>query len=175
MPDLATHVAAAWGLGRAVCLVRPCRPGGLFLFAAGSALPDVLARAPHLVLNSAHLERLTHPLHVPATLILICAVLAFLFEERGRTGRFMALSLGALFHCLLDACQTIGPNAGYHWLYPFSDASPQLDLFSGEKTVLALPWVTLGAVTLECAGRLQRRRREGRGPNSSVDSPGTNG
>jgi membrane-bound metal-dependent hydrolase YbcI (DUF457 family) len=159
VPDLATHVAAAWTLGRGASFAVPLRSRAIYLFTAGTALPDFLARAPHLVLDSARLETATRSLHTPLSLLLVCLAASFLFEERRRAGVFAALWGGALFHCLLDFCQEIGPQYGYGWFYPLSDWSPQLGLFPGDETVLYLPYVLVLALCLELAHRLRGSRR----------------
>ena len=158
MPDLATHVAAAWAVGRGASLALPIPGRHLYLFAAGTALPDLLSRAPHLVLGSAEVERATRSLHTPLSLFLTCYAASLLFEERGRARTFLALFSGALFHCLLDFFQEIGPHYGYGWFFPLSDWSPQLALFPGDESVVFLPWVAAAAVILEVLSRLRRRR-----------------
>jgi len=157
VPDLATHVAAAWIAGRAGGLIRPLPTRAVYLFTLGSALPDLLSRAPHLVLGSSLVERAPRPLHTPALLLVICVAASYLFEERGRARLFGLLFLGALFHCLLDFCQDIGPAYGYGWFYPFSSYSPQLSLFSGDRTVVYLPCLLGLAVLVEVARRLRAR------------------
>jgi membrane-bound metal-dependent hydrolase YbcI (DUF457 family) len=162
LPDLATHLGAAWLAGRGAALLCPISPRAVYLFTLGSALPDLLARAPHLAFTSSLLERATRPLHTPAALLLVCFLAAFLFEERGRARVFAALALGALLHCLLDFCQEIGPGFGYGWFYPLSDFSPQLPLFSADETVLYLPYLLGSALLVELLHRLAGRRGTGR-------------
>ena len=84
MPDLGTHVTVAWIAGRAA----GWKGGGswrtLAPFILGSALPDILARAPHLTLRSPQVATLIQGLHTPACLILACLALSFLWQEKGR-------------------------------------------------------------------------------------------
>src|SRR5262245_59570975 len=101
VPDLATHVAAGWMLGRGAGLLHALPTRSVYLFTLGSAVPDLLARAPHLALGSALVERATRPLHTPAALILITLGASFAFETAVRRAAFAALALGALFHCFL--------------------------------------------------------------------------
>lgn len=166
MPDLGTHLASAWLIGRLGSL----RPGiggrDIYLLCAGTVLPDVLSRAPHLALDvlgtsyGFNLQYLTRPLHTPAALFFVTLAVSYFFEERTRARTFAALAMGALFHCLLDACQVVGPNQGYLWFYPFSSSSPQLNLFSGDRTLLAIPYLAGAALLLEGLIRLRRPRNE---------------
>ncbi len=175
MPDLGTHLASAWLAGRLWSLWTRIRGRDIYLFCAGTALPDLLSRAPHLALDTLgtrygfNLQYLTRPLHTPAALLLVSLAVSYLFEARTRARTFAALALGALLHCLLDACQVVGPNQGYLWLYPFSSFSPQLNLFSGDRTPLAIPYLVGAALLME--GLLRLRRSKSNPPSCVPRSP----
>ena len=157
MPDLGTHVTVAWIAGRAA----GWKGGGswrtLAPFILGSALPDILARAPHLTLRSPRVATLIQGLHTPACLILACLALSFLWQEKGRGRIFLALLGGAAVHCLTDFFQIIWPG-NYHWLFPFTRWSPQAELIHDDLTVVYLPFLLVSALILE----VLHRRRAGR-------------
>jgi membrane-bound metal-dependent hydrolase YbcI (DUF457 family) len=170
LADLVTHIGLAWAAGRAAGCIREIPARAVYLFAAGAALPDLLARAPHLALRSAAVRTATVGLHTPACLVFACLFLSFLFEERGRGRVFLALFAGALFHCFTDVFQQVWPGS-YHWLYPFAAWSPQVEGYSGMTTVLYAPIVVGLALTAEAVWRLSRRRRGGCDPAPSGGSP----
>jgi len=158
MADLGSHICAAWAAARAASLVREMPPRAVYLVAAGAALPDLLARAPHLVLESAALKAATIGLHTPACLVFACLFLAFLFEERDRRLAFLSLWAGTLLHGLLDVFQKAWPGS-YYWLYPFTDWSPGLEVYSGKATILWIPFLAGAALALEVVHRVRASRR----------------
>jgi membrane-bound metal-dependent hydrolase YbcI (DUF457 family) len=168
--DLVTHIGLAWAAGRAASCFREIPSRAVYLFAAGAALPDLLARAPHLALRSATVRTITVGLHTPACLVFACLFLSFLFEERGRARVFLALFAGSLFHCFTDGFQQAWPGS-YHWLYPLAAWSPQVEGYSGRTTVLYAPIILGAALAAEALWRLWRRRRGGADAGRSVGDP----
>ena len=160
MADLVTHIGLAWAAGRAAGCLREIPSRAVYLFAAGAALPDLLARAPHLALRSAAVRTVTVGLHTPICLVFACLSLSFLFEERRRARVFLALFAGALFHCFTDGFQQAWPGS-YHWLYPLAAWSPQVEGYSGRTSVLYAPIVLGAALAAEALWRISRRRRGG--------------
>ena len=131
MPDLATHVLTTHLMSRA-------RPGWRTLYAPlllGAILPDVLTRPLYMLFPAAFW--LFFPLHSPLVLALVCYVLSFLFEERGRAKTFIAMYAGALLHIVLDLLQK-SVTLAYAPLFPFSWAQWSAGLFWADDSLLIL-------------------------------------
>lgn len=151
MPDLVTHTALPWLLGR-----RFVSTGRLLLVALGAQLPDLMSRVPGLFVDQAR-HRFFEPAHsLPGTLLLALLV-AQVFARDLRRAAFWCLWIGCLTHLALDAMQH-NLRGSYHWLLPFSAWHGQLGWMEIEACV---PWVPLqiaAVVALEVA----RARRRGR-------------
>ncbi|MFW5857372.1 MAG: metal-dependent hydrolase [Planctomycetota bacterium] len=113
MPDLLTHffVGAAGGMA----LGRRVEP---VAFLAGSVLPDLASRGLGTALPS--LRFLGVVAHFPLGVALQVGMAACLFPPELRRRGSLGVGLGALLHCILDACQTnlFGENAVS--LYPLT-------------------------------------------------------
>jgi hypothetical protein len=160
MADLATHVGAAWLAAGAVAAARGLPARTVWLVAAGAALPDFLARAPHLVLESAPVQAATKGLHTPACLLPTCLLLSLLFEEKGRARVFFALWAGTILHALVDLFQVIR-SGNYFWLFPLTHWSPKIEVYSGKTTVFWIPFILSAAIALEAVRRRRERSRRG--------------
>lgn len=131
MPDLATHVVAAYLVVKA----RPKWKGLMTPFLLGTVLPDVLTRPLYILFPAAFW--FVFPLHTPLVLALVCYALSFLFEEHLRVKTFVAMYGGALFHIPLDLLQKSVTQA-YAPLFPFSWASWSANLFWADESLLIL-------------------------------------
>ena len=124
MADLVTHLCT-------VLIPATARPKLAGPLAVGVVLPDVAARVPAIAI-----ERLTpvigmppwwvfqvfDPFHMPAGILLMAALLAWLFPERERWFIFVGLILGGTAHLALDLLQNHHQH-GYPLFFPFSRAT----------------------------------------------------
>ena len=157
MPDLATHVVAAY----LVVEARPEWRTGAVPFLLGTVLPDVLTRPFYMALPE--LFWFFFPLHSPFALLFVCYPLSLLFKWRPRHKVFLPLYLGCLMHIGLDLLQKSVTQA-YAPLFPFSWAQWSAGLFWPDEGLLLLPvllTLTLG-ITL---------RRYKSAPREVCDAP----
>ena len=151
MPDLITHVSVAYFL-RKPFRISAHTP----LFFLGTILPDILTRPVYIIFPN--LYRFVYPLHTPFTLILVCALISYFFEEKTRKVVFSSLFLGVLLHLLLDVFQKhlIGSN---FWLFPFSDIDVGFGLFWQDDSVYAVPLLLLMIIVSKIffSSRLSRK------------------
>ena len=103
MPDLFTHAATGYFIGRS--LYADHRIG---LIVLGSILPDLLTRVPQIILQRFLELPVSHffaAFHTPVALIISCYLLCFLFAEAQRRTSCLLMSFGALCHFVLDLMQ----------------------------------------------------------------------
>lgn len=138
MPDLVTHSAVAWILGRK----------GNFeyriIFYLGAILPDVLARPIYILFPKYYLYSIA--VHTPVFMIIFSLLFAEFFDRNIKRKIFGYLLLGVLLHFLLDALQK-HLVTGYFWLFPFSWYSTSFGLFWSESFINIIPyWFLLIAI-----------------------------
>ncbi len=143
MADLVTHMATGF-LVKAATL-----RGHTATLVLGTALPDLVARAPGLVFARGREAGLPIPeawvhapqvAHMPLGMIALATLLALFFVERERVEAWKNLVAGVFLHLALDLCQD-HMGVGYMLAYPFSTADFELRWLSSEATVLWAPWI----------------------------------
>lgn len=147
MPDLATHVAAAYLLRMPLRISRYSA-----IFFLGTILPDILTRPFYILFPDTYW--FVYPLHTPYILILVCLLISHFFENTIRRSVFISLVAGVFLHFSLDLFQKhlIGVN---YWLFPFSDLNIEIPLFWQDDSIYVLPFLLI-AVFL--AGIFQSHR-----------------
>ncbi|MBF0588375.1 MAG: hypothetical protein HQL53_04535 [Magnetococcales bacterium] len=137
MPDLFAHFSSAY-------LTMPrggdARKSALFIM--GSLLPDLPARAMVIVLGRVFHVEATAALgvmHTPIGLLLLCYLLALLFEATYRRIAFVALMAGAALHLMLDLMQEPFYLGSYTPWFPFSTRTLHFDLFHYNDSVYLFP------------------------------------
>lgn len=150
MADLLTHALLPYLLGS-----NHLDDDDLFWFVQGGVLPDVVARMPVVVANTAEgLSGLDLPrilsvgsyglefLHEPWGFALLVGALALLlprsFLGRSRRRAFLFLWAGAWTHAAADVIQR-HEIPQYAWCYPFSDQGWELGLIGTETSMLGWP------------------------------------
>jgi cell division protein FtsW (lipid II flippase) len=141
MPDLVTHVAAAYLLRKPLRISKYAA----ILF-TGTILPDVLTRPFYILIPN--LYWFVFPFHTPFLLTFVCWLISYLFEERVRRRIFMTLMAGVCLHLLLDLFQKNLIDANY-WLFPFSDMKLSVGLFWQEHSVYAIPFLLAIIIVIE--------------------------
>lgn len=167
MPDLLTHLATGHWLGRALStrgLDLRRRRTILLATLAGAALPDLLTRAPTVVLGEAlpGLGSFLHPLHSPIPYVLVAILASRAFVPELRRHVLAGLLAGGLLHLLMDLGQR-NLEPGYTLLFPFSAHGRQLGLFAPEASVRLAGWFLAGSFVLEAVLWILARRRAGKG------------
>ncbi|MBN1783032.1 hypothetical protein JW948_17995 [bacterium] len=119
MPDLITHMAFSHVLIRIYEQIRnsPHRSACRVLFYLGTILPDILSRPWYIVFPKLH--AVTLAMHTPAGMLLVCLIVALLFETPVRKPVFLYLWAGTWAHFLLDAFQKQLIYNNY-WFFPFT-------------------------------------------------------
>jgi len=181
MPDLMTHMTAAYLVKRAVSPRRH-----MLSFVAGATLPDLvsyvplfavgigmslqrigLLQAPGLPPWLGRLPCLFAPFHGILPFFLLCWMAALFFPRESRRGVFLNLVLGAALHFVMDLGQVSHNPVGY-LLYPLSHKSFSLEWFGSESSLVAAPVLAaLAAAVLAHDGlRARRRKLKISGPRS---------
>lgn len=157
MADLITHGCVA--------ILLKVATGGrrVRTFVAGALLPDLLSRAPAMVMSSvnARFEALPDvlvymwaPLHLPAGMVPAALLLSLLFPEDQRRETFVALLGGMMLHLALDLLQS-HYMPGYRIFFPLSPLGVELGLIGSEDTVRLAPFLV--AITAVVSLRVWRR------------------
>ena len=137
MPDLLTHAATGYLLGRFYSTDHR-----LALLVVGSILPDLLTRIPQIVLQRFLDLPVGHffaAFHTPAALVVACYGLSFLFDETRRRISFVLLLTGALIHVVLDLMQKQFYDGKYMPYFPYSFETVQWQLFHIHASLLITP------------------------------------
>ncbi len=168
MADLVTHMATG------LLVKAATRRGHTATLVLGTVLPDLIARAPALVLARVREagapipEPLVHApavAHMPLGMLALATLLALLFHEPDRREAWRNLAGGLFLHLAVDLLQD-HMGVGYMLLYPFTTWDFEFRLVSTEATVLWAPW--LGPLSV---GLWWWRTRGGRGTGSVRVSP----
>jgi len=150
VPDLVTHVGAAYVLNRPW---RWHQTRAAFLL--GTVLPDAVTRPFYILFPQSYW--FVNAWHTPVATLLFCLWIAAWFHPAERRMAFGALSLGAALHYLLDLLQRHALH-GYFWLFPFSWKTTTWGLFWPEDAVRLAPfWVALVIVVKLLVRRLRRK------------------
>lgn len=148
MADLLTHAAAGYALSR----WSDRRTQSIFL--VGTVLPDVLyAMGSHTLGGS---RWFSEPSHAPLMIPLFCYVGALLFQKDLRRRAFLALTLGAWVHLLLDVFMSHLGDGVILWAFPFSMSRFELGFYHPRETIYLLP----AALTLALLSEAIFRRRK---------------
>jgi len=168
MPDLVTHIAVGHILKR----LSPY-PGDPYLFALGSALPDLVSRGPvALLLLVEHFVGWEAPgsimaalpvLHSPLPYTLLCLLWALHLPPPVRTGDFWQLFLGGQIHLLLDTLQR-HLDYGQRLLFPFSWSDFEAGWFDTEDSLSVAPYLVVAALIVELWLRYRRQTTQRAGP-----------
>lgn len=143
MADLVTHACVATLARLPFGVDRP----RLFVFVAGSLLPDLLGRGPELVFTQLYVlvpaipvwtSQVFGPLHLPVGILITSALLAPRFARPPPPVAFGELMLGGLLHLGLDLLQS-HLGVGYILLFPFSTETWAPGRFSRDGTVPFVP------------------------------------
>lgn len=132
MPDLLTHALFAYP-------AKKIFPEKLVFILIGSILPDLLGRALGVFIsNSSFVYWLQLAIHTPLSLLLFAYSLSFFFPEKDRKTVFILILIGVISHFFLDLFQkTI--TVGNLWFFPFSFASPQIQLIWPDESIFTIP------------------------------------
>jgi hypothetical protein len=127
VPDLGTHVIAGYWIKKYLCRTKRLFLIPLFLF--GCILPDLIFKSGE-VLFSYDYYWFFNAFHTPVSLLLQSLALAMLFTKEIRRVVFISIASGALLHLFLDATQVHVSGGNYFWLFPFSNFTAEIPLFS---------------------------------------------
>ena len=136
MPDLVTHMAAAYFIVRSSRFRRY-----RIFFYLGTILPDLLSRPIHILRPQWYFFSIA--VHTPLFILVCCLLTAELFPSFRRRTVFGYLFVGVLLHFLLDLLQRhLGD--GYYWLFPFSWQTFEFGLFWPESSLAFIPlWAAI--------------------------------
>ena len=151
MPDLFAHFMSGYLPTR---YSKTRRYDALFIF--GAMLPDIVTRIPEILFYRFFhfpVYDFLEALHTPISLIIICYLLSFLFEEIERWKSFLFLFLGSLLHITLDLMQEQFFHATYMPLFPLSFDTFQWKLFDYNDSmrifpILLIVWLSLRIILL---------------------------
>lgn len=149
MPDLVTHLAAAYFLKVPRGWARFRVP-----FYLGAILPDVLTRS--VVILYPPSDRAVYSVHTPVVSVVLCLLAAQFFEKKIRPGVRVNLLMGITLHFGLDFLQRHVIST-YYWFFPLSFKTFELGLFWPEDSLKLVPlWLVLIAV-VETAIHIKKR------------------
>lgn len=160
MPDLITHLAAPYAVGRLTGGLRRRPRPELALVCLGAVLPDLITRSLGVALPFTGIGPLIRPWHTPVGLVVMLLGLTFAFPERRRPAYLAWLTLGVLIHLGLDVLQIALDEGHYYWLFPFSDRSWHFGLFWSDETILFAPYLAGLALAAEGVIQYLARRRQ---------------
>ena len=146
MPDLFTHAATGYFIGRS--LYADHRIG---LIVLGSILPDLLTRVPQIILQRFLEFSVSHffaAFHTPVALIVSCYLLCFLFAEGQRRTSCLLMSVGALCHFVLDLMQEQFYQPIYMPWFPLSFQAMQWSWFHIHASLLITPVLLVAVLHL---------------------------
>ncbi|MBU1110975.1 hypothetical protein KKB83_05170 [Patescibacteria group bacterium] len=133
MPDLSVHLLTTYIANHKLKL-EP------YLVLVGAMFPDILGRV-FIVLwpQNYVLNWVSVLLHSPILVLLGVYLAVMLFRESERKVCFLALSIGALGHLLLDMLQR-HYRPSYYWFFPFTFRTFEIPLFWSDEFVLTIPF-----------------------------------
>lgn len=147
MPDLLTHYLTA------KIITGKSETKAISLFFVGTILPDVLGRAPSIIITNllgkydCHLDWFLAVFHSPLILLLACFSICLFFEEVLRKSVFKFLALGITLHLGLDMLQkTFTPHSRYLWFFPFTFKSFNIPLFWPDQSIYFIPVLLMIAI-----------------------------
>ena len=146
MPDLFTHAATGYFIGRS--LYADHRIG---LIVLGSILPDLLTRVPQIILQRFLEFPVSHffaAFHTPVALIISCYLLCFLVAEAQRKTSCLLMSFGALCHFVLDLMQEQFYQPIYMPWFPLSFQAMQWSWFHIHASLLITPVLLVAVLYL---------------------------
>ena len=146
MPDLFTHAATGYFIGRS--LYADHRIG---LIVLGSILPDLLTRVPQIILQRFLELPVAHffaAFHTPVALIISCYLLCFIFAEAQRKTSCLLMSFGALCHFVLDLMQEQFYQPIYMPWFPLSFQAMQWSWFHIHASLLITPVLLVAVLYL---------------------------
>jgi len=146
MPDLFTHAATGYFIGRS--LYADHRIG---LIVLGSILPDLLTRVPQIILQRFLEFPVSHffaAFHTPVALIISCYLLCFLVTEAQRKTSCLLMSFGALCHFVLDLMQEQFYQPIYMPWFPLSFQAMQWSWFHIHASLLITPVLLVAVLYL---------------------------
>ena len=164
MPDLFTHVASGFLVGRRFFVDH--RLGFILL---GSMLPDLMSRVPQILLQRLLDLPVAHffsAFHTPAALIVSSYLISFVFASSVRKLGFWLMLSGSLFHFALDLMQRLFYKPKYMPWFPFSFEAVQVPWFHIHASLLVAPIFFLAMLYL-WARDLQQKRAYTRSWRSS--------
>lgn len=159
MADLLSHALIAHTVKR----LSPFGKGA-YLFFVGTLLPDVLGRAPRILLHmftpkdwtvSPVVMELWNVAHTPIPFVVLMAAVAFLWPEKKRLKVFANLSLGGLVHIAVDVTQWHIEGNVYRLLWPISEKGYELGWVGTEASLSWIPYL----IPLALGGEWVHRRR----------------
>ena len=137
MPDLLTHAAAGFFVGRK--LFFDYRLGFILI---GSILPDLVSRIPQILLQRFLELPVAHffsAFHTPAAFVVFCYLTSFLFSSSIRKHGFWLMLSGSMLHFALDLLQKQFHKPIYMPWFPFSLEPVQIAWFHIHASLLAAP------------------------------------
>lgn len=152
MADSLTHLAVGYLGGKAT----PDGPTRV-LFYLGNLLPDIVFKAIYYITLTS--TWYCEPSHSPIMLVLICYLMAHLFEERMRKRAFSALLLGSFCHIFVDAFKTYLGEGVILWAFPFSFDRFEFGLLKPYQTIYLMGAGLIVIVLTEGTIRLWRRKK----------------
>lgn len=150
MPDLLTHTAVAYAVG------RPARPEFRCAFLVGTLLPDILYKTALYLMHGS--TWFCEPTHSPLTLVAAAYAGAMLFPLAHRRGAFLGLWLGSWLHLLLDAGKSYLGEGVIMWAFPFSMERFELGLYMTESTYRFMLPAVCAAIAAEVLFQLLKKR-----------------
>ena len=132
MPDLVTHALFVYP-------AKKLFPKQLVFILIGSILPDLLGRTLGVFpVGSSLIYWYQIAIHTPLSLILITYSLSFFFPQKERKTIFIFILIGVFSHLFLDLFQKTF-IIGNLWFFPFSFASPQIQLIWPDESIFLIP------------------------------------
>lgn len=167
MPDLITHMVFSHFIIRSFEQIKNVSKYQHFrvLFYLGVILPDILTRPWYILFRDTY--DWTVALHTPAGAVIICAILALLFEPGLRKMTFIYLTVGSLSHFVLDSLQTQLINNNY-WFFPFSWKPIGYGIAGAGEIIEWIPAFLVAVIVFEMILWFLNRRNRGEIQNKST-------
>lgn len=150
MPDLVTHTAAVYLVGRPF-LEKDKR----VLLYLGAILPDLLVRPFYILFPRLYFYTLA--VHTPVFMAVFLALAIEFFKPGMRKKALEFLALGIFSHFILDLLQK-HISSGYFWFFPFSWHSFEIGLFWPHQTLPFIPVWLFSVLIIELIIQMRRRK-----------------